>query len=301
MKIIFCQDPMSHSNPDSMYIDEVAAATRAGLAFELINYEALVEKSNAARAVRDIAVHKNLETAVYRGWILSAERYAALYDALRSRGVKLINNERQYQHTHHLPKSFSLIEDHSPRTVWIKTDGQNLSYDTIMQLLNTFAGRSLILKDFVKSEKHYWFEACYIPSASDLDAVQSTVKRFLKLRGADLEGGLVFREFVEFMPLTEHSRSQMPLIKEYRIFFLDGLSIATLRYWDIEGYDESDEPPPGLFADIAQQISSRFFTMDVAQRSNGEWMIIELGDGQVAGLPTDIDLDVFYQKLATVQ
>ena len=30
---------------------------------------------------------------------------------------------------------------------------------------------------------------------------------------------------------------------------------------------------------------SRFFTMDVALRTNGECIIVELGDGQVSGLP----------------
>lgn len=300
MKIIFCQDPMSQSNPDSMYIDEVAAATRAGLSFELIDYEALVEQNNAARAVRNIIAHKEAETAIYRGWMLNVEHYLALYDALRSRGIQLINNGRQYKHTHYLPESLALIEDHTPRTIWMKTDGKNLSYDAVMEQLESFTGRSLILKDFVKSEKHYWFEACYIPSASDIEAVRRTVQRFLELRGNSLTGGLVFREFVNFVPLIEHPRSQMPLIKEYRNFFLDGLAIATLRYWDIEGYGEADKPPANLFADIAQKISSRFFTMDVAQQINGKWMIIELGDGQVAGLPNHIDLDTFYQKLALV-
>jgi hypothetical protein len=301
MKIIFCEDPISENNPDSMYIDEVAAATHVGLEFELIDYKALVEHNNAARAVRDIAARDEIEAAVYRGWMISAKQYAALYDALMSRGIQLLNDSVQYTHTHHLPKSLPIIKAQTPRTVWMETDGKHLSYDAIMELLLPFAGRPLILKDFVKSEKHYWFEACYISSASDISAVETVVKRFLELRGDSLEGGLVFREFVDFMPLIEHPRSQIPLVKEYRIFFLNAQPIATVRYWDVEGYDESDEPGSELFADVAQQIGSRFFTMDVAQRSDGEWMIVELGDGQVATLPTDIDLDDFYQMLARAQ
>ena len=50
---------------------------------------------------------------------------------------------------------------------------------------------------------------------------------------------------------------------------------------------------------IAAQIRSRFFTMDVAQRTDGEWMIVELGDGQVAGLPERADQGKFYQALRT--
>ncbi len=42
---------------------------------------------------------------------------------------------------------------------------------------------------------------------------------------------------------------------------------------------------------------SRFFVMDVAQRRDGGWMIVELGDGQVSGLPREDDADRFYSAL----
>ena len=53
-----------------------------------------------------------------------------------------------------------------------------------------------------------------------------------------------------------------------------------------------------LFAEIAAAVRSRFFTMDVARRVDGDWMIVELGDGQVSGLPNEQDARVFYQFLA---
>lgn len=297
MKIIFCQDPLDESIPDSMYIDEVAAATHAGLGFELLDYAAIAEHNNPARAVRDIPVH-DAETAIYRGWMLSASQYSALYDALLSRGIRLINTAEQYRLTHHLPQSYKLIESHTPRTLWMETDGKNLSYDGIMQLLIPFAGQPLILKDFVKSAKHYWNEACYISSASDATAVRNTVDHFLRIRGDKLEGGLVFREFIDFKPLAEHPASRMPLTKEYRLFFLKGVPIATLRYWDIDGYIETDMPSVDLFSDITKQVRSHFFTMDIAQRNDDDWMIIKLGDGQVASLPQISDVDAFYRALA---
>lgn len=298
MKIIFCQDPLSENDPDSMYIDEVAAATHSGLDFELLDYGAIADHDNPARAVRDIPVHDSIEPAIYRGWMLSAQQYSALYDALISRGIRLINTAEQYRFTQHLPQALKLIESHTPRTFWMETDGKNLPYDAIMQLLIPFAGQPLILKDFVKSAKHYWYQACYISSASDALAVKNTIDHFLTIRGDDLEGGLVFREFIEFMQLAEHPASRMPLTKEYRLFFLKGVLIATLRYWDIDGYIDDDMPPSDLFSTIAQQVRSHFFTMDIAQRIDGEWMIIELGDGQVSGLPQSTDCDAFYRALS---
>ncbi len=37
--------------------------------------------------------------------------------------------------------------------------------------------------------------------------------------------------------------------------------------------------------------------MDVARRREGDWMIVELGDGQVAGLPERANIEAFYRTL----
>jgi hypothetical protein len=38
--------------------------------------------------------------------------------------------------------------------------------------------------------------------------------------------------------------------------------------------------------------------MDIACTAAGEWIVIELGDGQVSGLPSTIDPNEFYPRLA---
>jgi len=37
--------------------------------------------------------------------------------------------------------------------------------------------------------------------------------------------------------------------------------------------------------------------MDVAKQLYGDWMIVEPGDGQVAGLPEHTDITAFYEGL----
>jgi hypothetical protein len=170
------------------------------------------------------------------------------------------------------------------------------SIDDIMELLKPFGPRPLIVKDYVKSRKHEWNEACYIPSASDRDVVERVVRRFVELQGSDLNEGLVFREYVSLEPLTTHSRSGMPLAKEFRIFYLDNVAIYWTNYWDEGDYQDS-KPPIDRFQSIAQDVRSRFFTMDIALRVDGEWTIVELGDGQVAGLPDTADPLAFYERL----
>jgi hypothetical protein len=190
-----------------------------------------------------------------------------------------------------------VIENYTPRSVWLK-GGPEVSMDRVMVALRVFGDKPVIVKDFVKSRKHEWDEACYIPLASDRGEVERVVTCFLQLQGEDLNEGLVFREFIEFEPLTTHSKSGMPLTKEFRLFVLDGQIISVMQYWDEGDYDQGALPPVDIFSDIAQKVQSCFFTMDVAKGIDGKWRIIELGDGQVAGLSGKADLDAFYRALA---
>jgi ATP-grasp domain, R2K clade family 3 len=45
------------------------------------------------------------------------------------------------------------------------------------------------------------------------------------------------------------------------------------------------------------RVQSRLFTMDVAKRRGGDWLIVELGDRQVAGLLDETDVRALYTAL----
>lgn len=293
--LIYCADPLHPRQPDSAYAEEVAAAEAVSLAYGLISYEALVDDSDTEAAVRRIPEQSPPVTAIYRGWMLRPAQYARLYDALAARGVLLINDPAAYRHCHYLPEWYPLFEGDTPRSIWLH-GGNELSMDEIMQALEPFGLRPIIVKDFVKSRKHEWDSACYIPSAADGEAVERVVRRFLELQGDDLNEGLVFREFVPLEPLATHAKSGMPLTKEWRIFFLDGAPILTAEYWETGDYGNI-APPLARYIELAQRVRSRFFTMDIARQTDGAWTVIELGDGQVAGLPERADVLAFYQAL----
>lgn len=298
MRFLFCCEPGNIRKPDPDYEEEVGAITRLGAEFGLIDFEALVYETDARRCVRAVAQAERPETDIFRGWMMTPPAYREFYDALGQRGVYLINTPDAYQHCHYLPESYAVIEAHTPKTVWVKMDiGQEIDIDCLMELLHPFDSRPVIVKDFVKSRKHEWEEACFIPSSADRRVVERVVRRFLELQGDNLNEGLVFREFIEFEPLTHHSKSGMPLTKEFRLFFLDGESVFATRYWDEGEYGDA-MPPVEQFEQIAKNVNSRFFTMDVAKQREGDWMIVELGDAQVAGLPEHVEPDDFYGALS---
>jgi hypothetical protein len=294
MLLVLCRDPLEPSRPDRAFEAEVAAIERLGLPYVLVDHDALVRDDDPGRAVRRVPQQPEPVLAAYRGWMVSPTQYRGLYESLAAKSVRLINDPDQYRHCHHLPESYPVIEGHTPRSVWLTGD---LGIDRIMEALAPFGDVPVIVKDFVKSRKHEWAEACFIPSATDRETVVRVVGRFLELQGEDLAEGLVFREYVEFEPVGFHPRSGMPLTEEYRIFWLDGTPIFWSPYWEEGGYSDTGLPL-GPFADVAVAVRSRFFTMDLARRRDGEWMIVELGDGQVSGLPRESDAGRFYEALA---
>jgi ATP-grasp domain-containing protein len=296
MRILFCGDPLNGRHPDPDYEAEASAAQAAGLDFSLINYEALVDDDGSLEAIRRVPAGAGHELGIYRGWMLKPAQYRKLFEALVDGDIYLVNTPDAYVHCHYLPEWYPLLREHTPLSVWIEADS-DLPMDRIMELLQPFGSNPVVVKDFVKSRKHEWEEACYIPAASDRGSVERVVNRFLDLQGPDLAEGLVFREYVEFEPLGRHSKSGMPLSLEYRLFFLDGELLACLDYWPEADYSGS-APPLDEFREVAQKVRSRFFTMDVAKRISGEWRVVELGDGQVAGLPESADPAAFYGQIA---
>jgi hypothetical protein len=295
VQIIFCADPFNARKPDPAYDAEATAALDLGFDYHLVSYERLVDERDPAGAVRRVPEQPAPALAVYRGWMLRPEQYGQLFEALAARRLTLVNDPAAYALCHELPRWYPLLEPWTPVSTWLATHAPP-SADELDTLLRPLGGGPIIVKDFVKSRKHEWAVACYIPDSNDRPTVERVVHRFLELQGPDLSGGLVFRAYEPFEPLATHSRTGMPLTLEYRVFCLDGEPIVVAEYWE-EGEYAGAAPPIEDLRPMIERIESRLFTVDVARRQDGTWRVVELGDGQVAGLPDRTDPVAFYRTL----
>lgn len=235
--------------------------------------------------------------ALYRGWILRVEDYARLESGLAERGYALVTTAAAYRHCYFLPAWYEALGGAmTPRSIWFP--GQSFDLAGVKQRLRAeFGEGAVVLKDYVKSRKHEWFDACFIRSAADEAEIDRVVSNFLRLQGDALVGGLVFREFIEFKPIGVHSKSRMPLVREFRFFVFDGKLVAEAPYWGEGSYD-GPTPDPEILAPLLPRIESRFFAVDVAERKDGGWLVMELNDGGSAGVPEGGDVEDFYRRLA---
>lgn len=94
-RLLFCSDPINPRQPDTAFGAEVEAARACGIEILRVDHEALDHAHDARKAIRYIPKAGSL-SAVYRGWMLRADDYRLLYDALTAAGIVLVNTPEQY-------------------------------------------------------------------------------------------------------------------------------------------------------------------------------------------------------------
>ncbi|WP_432939426.1 ATP-grasp domain-containing protein [Kribbella sp. CA-253562] len=266
-------DPLNPRRDDPHFAAQAAAARAAGVPVNRVDHDALVratqDNGEAAAAVAGVPAS---EDAVYRGWMLSSAQYAALAEALEARGVHLRTSAEEYRTAHELPGWYDALRSVTPESVW--TEGSDL-VDLVKAARGLGAGAG-VLRDHVKSMKHHWSEACYLPDVLDDAAVERIGARFLELRDDAFTGGFVVRRFEEFTGA------------EARTWWIGGRCVLTTPH-----PDTPDELPTGLdlieIEPLVAELALPFVTVDVIRRTDGAWRVVELGDGQVSDWPATAD------------
>lgn len=292
--LLFCEHPITPGVVDPDFAAEHEISIQLGFDMMFIHFDRLLERG-ARHATLRMQAAPQPRHVVYRGWMLTTSQYRDLYEVLAEKQYFLINTPEQYQICHELPKALPYIVDHTPRTIYKKMN-ETQDLEDLLAQAHVFGSAAVIIKDYVKSEKHHWDTACYVPDARDEKRLRETILRFIQLRGHLLNEGIVIREFIPLKTLTLHSKSGMPLTEEYRLFFLHQQLLDVIVYWE-EGAYSAALPDTTLFENLATSIDNNFFTMDIARREDGNWVVIELGDGQVSGLPERRDTASFYKRL----
>lgn len=240
-------------------------------------------------------------TVIYRGWMKSFSEYVRMKALLESADLYMINTATQYRTCHHLPRNYYLIKEQTPKAIFFPWSEHLLTaefmFNMYLALEPHLEKHPLIVKDYVKSEKEHWDSACLIPRFASLLQFSRVVEKFFTLRRDRFTEGFVFREYV---PLAYASDSRA---LEYRLWFCyHTLFHVSQTSGPSRARELGQFPPLERFSSVATTIPSNFFTMDVALRETGEWIIIELGDGQVAGYPLEnlSGLEPFYRALNLV-
>ncbi|MEU6328085.1 GNAT family N-acetyltransferase [Streptomyces sp. NPDC047049] len=282
-------DPLRPRRPDPHFAGEAAAARSAGAVTALLGHEALVAGDAEAAVAR---VPRDAGPVWYRGWMLPAGRYAELSAALAGRGCRLLTSPSAYRRAHELPGWYETFRALTPHSAWLPcAPGRAPERAALAGLADGLGApgrpRPLVVKDWVKSRKHEWDEAAFVPDADDTEQLAAVVGRFLALQEEFLTGGVVLRDFESF-----------EAVGEARVWWVDGEPVLTGPHPDTPGL----RPVPDLtrVTPAVRELGLRFVTTDLALRTDGVWRVVEVGDGQVSGLPAGVDHRPLFEALVTV-
>lgn len=287
--ILFPSTPYDLTRVDDCFYKEFLAAKNHGFQTGLID----LRKDNWAFNF------STTKTALYRGWMLTSNDYKNLYNLLEAQETKLITNWQQYLNCHHANNNIDILSNVMPKSVVVPFSNDELFWKNICETLNSFGSKSILVKDYVKSEKYYWDQACFIPDASDCVCAKNVIKEFLRLRGEDFVGGLVFKEFVDLH--VDDSRKvecYTPAI-EIRFFCSKPNILAVSSCKSKVNSINIKLPQYEELLEVIKNIDSPLFTMDIAFAKNGgNWFVLEVGDGQVSDLYCEEEN--FYKWLKSV-
>jgi hypothetical protein len=241
---LFPKDSAAPSRPEEMFADQWSALTQAGFSASLCSDAVLA----GTKPLRNVP---SRSAVVYRGWMVKVEEYTALARAIEQGGSMQFTSPQEYLATHHLPNWYPLLSDLTPETRVFTADA-----DLVAELLALGWG-AYFLKDYVKSLKTA--RGSIVRDPTEAPAV---IAEMIEYRG-EIEVGICVRRVEEFVPESER-----------RYFVLHGVGYAPT----------AGDQVPDIVAKCAERLPSKFFSVDVAQRSDGRLRVVEVGDGQVSDL-----------------
>lgn len=156
---------------------------------------------------------------------------------------------------------------------------------------------AFVVKGRTNSRKHQWNKLMFAPTKRD------AIDIGIRLLDDPLisQQGIIYREYVPLRTF-EIGLNDLPFANEWRFFYLRQQRLAHGYYWtEADDVDSPQIDDEGLaFADevariVAQHVN--FFVLDIGEKKEGGWILIEVNDAQMSGLSM-IQPEELYRSLA---
>lgn len=227
---------------------------------------------------------KELKKGLVVGRLSSFGDYNTLYESLSLLGIRLINTPSEFNYIRDF-EYYQDIKEYTPKT-WNYNE-----FGDAPQGCYVVRGKWKSCKDNWKDLMfaHTKNEAYYIAGQLNYDSVIGKT-------------GIIMREYVPLKKLEE-GINKFPFVNEYRVFCYKKRILS----WGFNFDGVCDQEPLGLSPDgldLAQKVATiigdkcSYYTIDVAEREAGGWIVVELNEGQCSGISGN-DPSILYNQLKT--
>lgn len=211
--------------------------------------------------------------------------YKELEDDIIKCGGKLINSHKQHRFAADMRNYIEVLQGITPRT-WFRLEDVPET------------GGPYVLKGATNSRKDKWRTHMFAENKA------AAVEVYMRLCDDSLinEQGVYIREYVPLVRLAT-GINDMPVSEEYRFFVCRGRVLCGAFYWsnftgDLQTVPGAQNVPSEFLSLITRAIGNNieFYAIDVARTESGDWIVVEVNDGQMSGL-SDNDPKALYKNL----
>ncbi len=233
---------------------------------------------DAAGALAALPYQDKLTPAVWMGYIPTPERYAAIYEAALARNVRLVQTLEEHLRVQELDRAYPYITGVTPETYFATHPSE--AAKAIEQL-----GVPVFVKGAVQSRKARGWKSCVAESVAELEA-QIDVLLTLENRS---RGRVAVRRLVP-LRYTQTGPGGFPQGREFRVFVWQRSTVLGRGYyWDADDplatlTSVEEKEIQELACEAAERLQVPYIAVDVAQQTDGQWVVIETGDAQFSGL-----------------
>jgi hypothetical protein len=256
--MIILSEATAQLQPSASRVDvtrSIEAARLAGLDVYTIPPDFSVCET-AENALWHLPVYEAEQLAFWIGYIPDPERYRAIYEAAARKHIRLINSPEEHLLAMEFHRFYSLLGDLTPRSIILTSPDDCVSIQDELKY-------PVFIKGTVQSRKHDGWDVCS-------------------------RGTVIVRELVRL----KHVRcvgNGFPAGREFRVFLLGDQVVEMGYYWDDPDQlallaEDERVAIYRLASEAARRLAVPYMTADIGQLDTGEWIVIEVGDAQFAGL-----------------
>ena len=198
--------------------------------------------------------------------------YKELEEDLAVSGSRLINSFHEHCFAAQMDNWVSALGDLTPET-WYRLE-------------DVPEHAQVVVKGETNSRKFEWDTMMF---ASDRRAAGEVASRLVRdpIIGSQR---ICFRRYVPLKRLAT-GLNGLPITEEFRVFVLNGTPLCSAFYWsshigDLDVLPQSNTIPPNFLKKVTDRMGLNipFYAVDVARTEYGDWIVIEINDGQMSGL-----------------
>jgi hypothetical protein len=201
--------------------------------------------------------------------------YQAFHAKCADCGVELVHSPDDYHRCTSLPIWYPLIEAFTPRSRWYS------EVPTLSRIEEDFS-LPIFVKGSRQTSKHK-AAASVIRTREDFETATDLFRSDPILRWQEF----VCRELLDLRPISGGAEGKIDASFEFRTFWWRGELVGSGRYWfEADDYTWTETEKAAALAiarHAVEALGCTFLVVDLAQTSEGDWIVIECNDGMESG------------------